>query len=102
RERVLSDLHPFPTRRSSDLRVDPHTVTAASQPAGPAGTPGPVVLVPRGGAWGTRVCDRLDAWGARGWVLPLIRTELVRTEQLERDRKSTRLNSSHVSISYAV
>src|SRR5699024_4356484 len=84
RERVLSDLHPFPTRRSSDLRVDPHTVTAASQPAGPAGTPGPVVLVPRGGAWGTRVCDRLDAWGARGWVLPLIRTELVRTEQLER------------------
>ena len=67
--------------------MDPHTVTAASypsHPARPAGTPGPVVLVPRGGAWGTRVCDRLDSWGARGWVLPLIRTEPVRTGQLER------------------
>ncbi|HLR27221.1 MAG TPA: uroporphyrinogen-III synthase [Ruania sp.] len=59
---------------------------AASDSAMLAGPPGPEVLVPRGGAWGTRVCDRLDAWGARGWVLPLIRTELVRTEQLERAR----------------
>lgn len=67
--------------------MDPHTVTAdshPSHPAGPAGTPGPVVLVPRGGRWGARVCDRLAAWGARGWVLPLIRTELLRTEQLQR------------------
>src|SRR4051812_49766278 len=30
------------------------------------------------------------------------RSEGVNTEGLERDRKSTRLNSSHMSISYAV
>src|SRR5699024_8290408 len=72
------------TPRRRRRRVDPHTVRAASDSAMLAGPPGPEVLVPRGGAWGTRVCDRLDAWGARGWVLPLIRTELVRTEQLER------------------
>src|SRR5699024_10183091 len=75
------------TPRRRRRRVDPHTVTAASypsHPARPACTPRPVVLLPPGGARGPRVCDRLDSWGARGWVLPLIRTEPVRTGQLER------------------
>src|SRR5690242_8870818 len=36
------------------------------------------------------------------WHSLFIRTMLVRPEEAELDRKSTRLNSSHMSISYAV
>src|SRR5207249_12114121 len=32
----------------------------------------------------------------------ILREDIVRESQIQRDRKSTRLNSSHVSISYAV
>src|SRR5207249_6799334 len=67
-------LHSFPTRRSSDLIAFASTVRAL-----------------RAGGWGgdldeTAVADYLEF----GFVTD------------GRDRKSTRLNSSHVSISYAV
>src|SRR6202051_5253058 len=57
------DLHSFPTRRSSDLRVVPESCHAWSRPL-----PAPAQAL-------AEIC---------------------------RDRKSTRLNSSHMSISYAV
>src|SRR5437868_15320150 len=78
------DLHSFPTRRSSDLR------------------------------W--RVDEDLEEWTRKGQVFDRVRVELEREIRFAvgchgersrgipfaRDRKSTRLNSSHVSISYAV
>src|SRR5699024_12353238 len=69
---VLRDLHSFPTRRSSDLCSSLASVDY------------PLVC------WHLSPCaafavDR-DPWKGR----------------LQEDRKSTRLNSSHVSISYAV
>src|SRR5207253_11096353 len=81
------DLHSFPTRRSSDLdelarsgparqpadRRDDDRTTARREPGRPA-PPGPAVQRRRPARRG----------GAGG------------------DRKSTRLNSSHVAISYAV
>src|SRR5690606_40538821 len=65
-------LHSFPTRRSSDLTAPPS-----------AATPGE--SAPAFGAY-------LD-YGPRG---------VTRMAELSQDRKSTRLNSSHVKISYAV
>src|SRR5690606_41928358 len=82
--RALRDLHSFPTRRSSDLRVLAHACAATeSQPAL---------------AWNVAVGRALSDW-------PLVRAALAWLQalaQMGRDRKSTRLNSSHVKISYAV
>src|SRR5690242_21582585 len=63
---------PFPTRRSSDLPEHDHLAGAAGESC------------------------RLTAAKGRGIDLPVLPRHAVR------DRKSTRLNSSHMSISYAV
>src|SRR5690606_41604146 len=70
------DLHSFPTRRSSDLgrRAGQSAPLPSPDPAGPAGG-----------------C-LLSGQGSRN----------SHVEPLPGDRKSTRLNSSHVKISYAV
>src|SRR5699024_12500848 len=73
------DLHSFPTRRSSDLVV-----------AGHHGE--------RRGASRAASAQRLDHVAEHGARMPG-RTAGARPAP---DRKSTRLNSSHVSISYAV
>src|SRR5690606_41457181 len=74
---ALRDLPSFPTRRSSDLVVgdEEHGVPDRLDHPAPRGGDD----VPRG---------RLEALDEGG--------------ELVRDRKSTRLNSSHVKISYAV
>src|SRR5437870_6763585 len=69
---VPRDLHSFPTRRSSDLRTVPHT------------------LAPTG---------KRSAAVAHGSGASARRESPTRART---DRKSTRLNSSHVAISYAV
>src|SRR5207249_7127417 len=85
------DLHSFPTRRSSDLEVVGRvTHGRAGDPSGhvvPAGGPSrrmslpiPAVAVETGQVDASHECDSV----------------------IDEDRKSTRLNSSHVSISYAV
>src|SRR5439155_19933110 len=87
----LRDLHSFPTRRSSDLAE------------GGAGLVEELVLETR-----HHVRDRLEFGrvevgprGAEGLELaPADRVGVV--AELAEDRKSTRLNSSHVAISYAV
>src|SRR5690606_41924615 len=40
--------------------------------------------------------------GGQGGAPAVVEPEVVSNEQLKEDRKSTRLNSSHVKISYAV
>src|SRR5207245_10839198 len=79
-------LHSFPTRRSSDLVTD-HAVDAERYPqAGNTEVQGR-----HGELCGLRPCDFEP-------VRPLWQHGL----RSARDRKSTRLNSSHGSISYAV
>src|SRR5207249_11964826 len=93
----LPPLHSFPTRRSSDLDdgalgvSKPHRLRELGRhrlerDADPAALHPPAVDELRGDALdhvgGDREADALATWS--------------------RDRKSTRLNSSHVSISYAV
>src|SRR5436853_1149080 len=67
------DLHSFPTRRSSDLVVEGHGQGHRHRP-------------------GHRLV------GGAGVGVPRRRVEVQRGQ----DRKSTRLNSSHLGISYAV
>src|SRR5437868_12537132 len=78
--RPLRDLHSFPTRRSSDLRTTSCVVSTLWSAVGDFCHPC---------SW---TC------GSRGRFAPVS----FRTTRLNPDRKSTRLNSSHVSISYAV
>src|SRR5690606_41597301 len=88
--RALRPLHSFPTRRSSDLARRPPQIG----PQGGGGDPGrPASLPHRDGGrdGGHRRCQ------------PTHRDSLRGRHRLRRlDRKSTRLNSSHVKISYAV
>src|SRR5438045_5959670 len=71
-------LHSFPTRRSSDL--------FGSVPDGRA-----EILLPSS----STNCSTFDLGSVMGVVLPVARSVAT-------DRKSTRLNSSHLGISYAV
>src|SRR5699024_12547389 len=96
--RALPVLAPFPTRRSSDLRQ--------SRPACPTG--------PRRDRPGCGDGEGDDAQGGREMGalsvagLPaeagekLMQAQPAKVDRWLEDRKSTRLNSSHVSISYAV
>src|SRR5205807_9161313 len=81
--------HSFPTRRSSDLQ----RWSSASSPhlpsGGGGGQPAGRVLGPAAG-----LRPRPDSYGCRASVASGTLTS--------RDRKSTRLNSSHLVISYAV
>src|SRR5438874_9168366 len=77
------DVHSFPTRRSSDLNI-----------------PG------RAGSTGC-ACPQDERAVTRGWRMSelgcvIIRLSFRLSTAGRRDRKSTRLNSSHVEISYAV
>src|SRR5690606_41752982 len=94
RLRAPRDLHSFPTRRSSDLdllglykltSVAPGDVLAVVHP-GVKGKPGRTV---------------------KGREVPVTEPRSVQLKvgagaEWQEDRKSTRLNSSHVKISYAV
>src|SRR3712207_8036852 len=79
------DLHSFPTRRSSDLAHVPLLATSRAIDAGGSCTEPDQLGQPR---WGR--CDL----GAVEFQRP--------SEPVAQDRKSTRLNSSHANISYAV
>src|SRR5690606_42019425 len=86
------DLHPFPTRRSSDL----HQLTLA--------------LMKQGDAGGTlRAMAASLSEDFQGDLVRMVLFDEVGgvddvdwLQVVARDRKSTRLNSSHVKISYAV
>src|SRR5690606_41827714 len=80
------DLHSFPTRRSSDLCIIPYS-------NGPAQTYWKSSVVTRDESWNETIRIRLAEED-----VPLVHIYIT----VSRDRKSTRLNSSHVKISYAV
>src|SRR5207249_11962345 len=96
------DLYSFPTRRSSDLKILSHETRRAAL-AGVLGLAGET------NASGDAQ-KKLDvfsnetvvqAFVGTGLVAAIVSEELEETRHISRDRKSTRLNSSHVSISYA-
>src|SRR5699024_12385333 len=91
----LRSLHSFPTRRSSDL-----VVCRLGGGGRRVGRPAPVL----GRARGAPSCASPPPGGhgrpATSSASPIVNACAYRA--LPTDRKSTRLNSSHVSISYAV
>src|SRR5690606_40527932 len=81
-------LHSFPTRRSSDLapvEALEHYARIVGEPAGDVAIGPAAEIVER-----------------RGQVPVIERAERLDAGFEQADRKSTRLNSSHVKISYAV
>src|SRR5699024_12650953 len=86
---AFHDLHSFPTRRSSDLHCCvPHAHRRF-------GKNSPGRCLPDG-AYHQRGNLRLHEAPSSG------KSGRNQTKRILKDRKSTRLNSSHVSISYAV
>src|SRR5437867_6403728 len=75
-------LHSFPTRRSSDLPACP--VDAGTGLIECPWTPGYTLTVPT------------------TWTSGVFLVQLTNADGYQKDRKSTRLNSSHRTISYAV
>src|SRR5207302_10620749 len=78
----LSDLHSFPTRRSSDLFLVTQGYNGKFSHQGPNQY-----------ATDWKMPEGTPVYAARGGIVVSVNDE---------DRKSTRLNSSHVKISYAV
>src|SRR5690606_40154756 len=96
------DLHSFPTRRSSDL-PSCSACGGRCRPAGGCALSGGRHVVTAGGMamnWRMQMQPRILP-RAVALVLLLASGGCV-TETTGGDRKSTRLNSSHVKISYAV
>src|SRR5690606_41936059 len=89
------DLHSFPTRRSSDLTRLPALKRDYSMYTFPLEESEAATIEVR--LLYRRAYQQLAEW--KGWDDPDI---LMAQQTLQVDRKSTRLNSSHVKISYAV
>src|SRR5690606_41072370 len=90
-------LHSFPTRRSSDLIVDANVAAAGWLGAGRKRLLGlhAAALERDGALLATQLAQPPD-------IHARLRRVGLAFPGSERDRKSTRLNSSHVKISYAV
>src|SRR5206468_5045273 len=90
-------LHSFPTRRSSDLNVTSDSISSGAIPC-------PSVRMVTVGAVRSGKTS-IGIWRAVHAPAPNNNTDKPITSQLcsiDQDRKSTRLNSSHDQISYAV
>src|SRR5207253_3440157 len=90
------DLHPFPTRRSSDLKIATETARLLGRPRNfaPDEIAANANYLGEGyGILGPPEREAIDLFA---------RLEGVLLDPVYTDRKSTRLNSSHVAISYAV
>src|SRR5207249_12152217 len=94
-------LPPFPTRRSSDLKRGRDRAIIVADACLPAQAPlgGRHTAVGSSGA-SSAICPVGGA--AVSSAASCVRSPVGGVPRCPRDRKSTRLNSSHVSISYAV
>src|SRR5207253_10618668 len=86
-------LRSFPTRRSSDLELRVEARAELEERADPPAD---------GDVAARRLDDPGDEAQERRLARPVAAHETDRVAGLDLDRKSTRLNSSHVAISYAV
>src|SRR5690606_40626027 len=89
-------LDSFPTRRSSDLVYDGNVSLANLQGANRAYIEREIPHI------ASLMCDSIDALLQQSDVVVIGNGAKAFRQALEQDRKSTRLNSSHVKISYAV
>src|SRR5207249_5092900 len=99
--RTHPPLHSFPTRRSSDLYDRTMPAIEASGEFPPDGLDYHLAFSAGGSFRVSEVWDskeQFEAFGER--LMPILAEGGI--ELAGPDRKSTRLNSSHVSISYAV
>src|SRR5207302_11517173 len=94
------DRHCFPTRRSSDLEATPSQIDAAREVGRLLAKSGAVVI--NGGYGGVSAAASEGAAGEGGTVVGLLSEGDRDGANPHLDRKSTRLNSSHVKSSYAV
>src|SRR5690606_40566840 len=88
----------FPTRRSSDLMLTSYAEDELVMDAVRAGAVGYVLK--RVGS--TDLVDAIRTVGKGDALIDPSMTKALLEEVRQADRKSTRLNSSHVKISYAV
>src|SRR5438045_7561702 len=92
-----SDLHSFPTRRSSDLEFSYKSIVDADVREGNLRSQFDVVILP------SLPSDRIAGGFSSEVVPPAYAGGLGDAGgRALKDRKSTRLNSSHLGISYAV
>src|SRR5206468_5769425 len=97
---LLNPLHSFPTRRSSDLSALPGSTTVPEMV--------PVVVCARSGIMAhvlkmsIAVINSKRRTSSQQISIERMRFVMVPSPHLGLDRKSTRLNSSHDQISYAV
>src|SRR5690606_41504585 len=96
----LRELHSFPTRRSSDLQAGISPLTFQQQLIVQAGLGGLPEFFNGRGLLAVAVGHELLA--ALEVVYVSLYADRCKTRGNPQDRKSTRLNSSHVKISYAV
>src|SRR5207249_11695586 len=91
-------LHSFPTRRSSDLHFKSQHYKVSSHESDNLGWDLSAILPEMG------IELKLEVKGLSGpdIAVELTPNEYTMMKKHKQDRKSTRLNSSHVSISYAV
>src|SRR5205085_11226993 len=93
---------PFPTRRSSDLHVVRRTLGRdQSQRVGPGQSGTLAITVDRRLMPGGEEIDALLGLAIPAGLLA-VHVDAIGAAVEDRDRKSTRLNSSHSQISYAV
>src|SRR5690606_42126738 len=92
---VHRDLHSFPTRRSSDLIVLIFAYTTRYFAASVGSVENGFSKIPSSIDDVSRIFCENEAKSIFKIYLPILKPYLL-------DRKSTRLNSSHVKISYAV
>src|SRR5207249_11204698 len=90
---ALHDVHSFPTRRSSDLRRGLRLLDGRRAAGAPFPSPFPKARYRFRASLPYSRCAR---------SVESTRTTFRQMKPKRKDRKSTRLNSSHVSISYAV
>src|SRR5699024_12281373 len=91
---ALQDPHTFPTRRSSDLNGV--AVRSSQNNISDNLLPSKNLLLQ------TKLVDQVASMRPNIYVGKVDNSAMYRKWYFEVDRKSTRLNSSHVSISYAV
>src|SRR5207253_11151252 len=96
------DPHSFPTRRSSDLisldsMIDPVSGAPETNTANTAHWPDLIVRVMQNSAQ-LNTLPLAEGFSEQQYSAAI--QGIATWKQLEKDRKSTRLNSSHVAISY--
>src|SRR5690606_41959584 len=93
------DLHSFPTRRSSDLMINIKSIWETQKPTGDTFIRTKIDDIPHLNCFAATN----HITGQHLYIMSVSKNVIIpELKNFKLDRKSTRLNSSHVKISYAV